>query len=218
MNLFFDIETIPDQRDDALARATELVKVPANYKKPEAIEKFRTENAGEYHAKTALKGLCGEICSIGWAIDDSEAQAITRTHDMTEPELLAKFFAAVKAQAKNGEGSFPNITWVGHNVIEFDLRFLKQRSLVCGVKPPFFIPADARHGNHAFDTMKEWAGWKGYVKLDELCEAFGLEGKGDIDGSMIGLLWANKKYETINQYNKDDVEMTRNVYHRMVWK
>lgn len=217
MNLFIDLETIPDQRKDALDRVKSTLKAPANYKKPEAIEKYISENADEALAKTALKGLYGEICSIAWAIDDNPVQALTRPASMSEGDLLTKFFDTVKTQSKSGQGDYPNITWIGHNIIEFDLRFLKQRALVNRVKPAFFIPADARHGNTAFDTMKEWAGWKGYVKLDELCEVFGFEGKGDVDGSMVGKLWTDGEYHTIQEYNMQDVEIVRNVYRRMTW-
>lgn len=217
MNLFIDIETIPDQRKDALDRVKSTLKAPANYKKSEAIEKYINENADEAWAKTSLKGLYGEVCSIAWAIDDNPVQALTRPASMSEGDLLAKFFEAIKAQTGNGRGDYPNITWIGHNIIEFDLRFLKQRTLVNQVKPAFFIPADARHGSTAFDTMKEWAGWKGYVKLDELCEVFGFPGKGDVDGSMVAKLWADGEYDTIQEYNKQDVEMVRNVYRRMTW-
>lgn len=217
MNLFFDIETIPDQRKDALQRAVELVKAPANYKKPEAIEKYRREHAAEAHAKTALKGIYGELCSIAWAFDDDPVLVVTRTKELSEKDLLEAFFASVKGHDDSSRGSHSSRTWIGHNVIEFDLRFLKQRALIKNVRPPFSIPADARHGQYVFDTMKEWAGWKGYVKLDDLCKAFGLKGKGDIDGSMVGDLWAKGQYDIIMEYNKDDVEKTREVYRRMVW-
>lgn len=218
MKLFFDIETIPDQREGAIDRAAALVKVPANYKKQEIIDKYRLDNAVETHAKTALKGLYGEICSIAWAIDDLRIEAITRDSEMSEASILTHFFTAIENQAKNGEGHFQDITWIGHNVIDFDLRFLKQRALVNNTRSPFIIPADARHGKSVFDTMKEWAGWKGYVKLDELCEVFGFEGKGDIDGSMVGELWATGQYDVIHDYNKHDIEMTRNVYKRMIYE
>ena len=218
MNIYLDIETIPDQRDGALDRAINLVKIPANYKKPEVIEKYRLEHADEVHDKTALKGIAGEVCSIAWAIDNNDVQAITRDPDMTETGLLDGFFKAIQAETPSGQGTYPSITWIGHNVIEFDLRFLKQRALINNIRPPFLIPADARHGKSVFDTMKEWAGWKGYVKLDDLCEAFGLDGKGNVDGSMVSGMWKRGEYQAIHEYNKQDVEMTRSVYQRMIWE
>ncbi len=217
MLLFFDIETIPSQAPDALDRAVNLVKVPANYKKPEAIEKYRKEHAAEAHAKTALKGIAGEICSIAWAIDDDDVQAITRDQDMAEDKLLYMFFNDIQKETPASQGHYPSITWIGHNVIEFDLRFLKQRALIKNIRPPFVIPADARHGKNVFDTMKEWAGWKGYVKLDDLCQAFGIGGKGEVDGSMVGGMWERGEYKAIHEYNKEDVVMVRNVYRRMTW-
>lgn len=222
MKLFTDIETVPDQRPDALERARDNVKPPAHYKKPEVIEKYRNEHAEEAHSKTALKGITGEICSIAWAIEDGDIQAVTRGVNADgEAELLTRFWDELMPVAKDMTpgGQFPRLQWIGHNIIEFDLRFIKQRSFVCGVKPGVFIPADARHGgDHVFDTMKEWAGWKGYVGLNALCDAFGIDGKGDIDGSMVGDLFAAGEYEKISEYNKQDVDITRAVYHRMTWR
>ena len=217
MNLYLDIETIPDQRPGALERAEANIKPPSSYKKPESIERYRKDNAEAQLRRTALQGIAGEVCSIAWAFDDGPIKAATRDRTLSEASILQTFFANV-ADEMDGRGQYPRITWVGHNVIEFDLRFLKQRSLICNVPPAVFIPADARHGKTVFDTMKEWAGWKGYVKLDALCDAFGIPGKSDVDGSMVGDLWDAGEYEKIRQYNIDDVQLVRNVYRRMTWQ
>ena len=138
--------------------------------------------------------------------------------DMTEAELLTLFFDAVGDIVMGENGRYERLTWIGHNVIEFDLRFLKQRAMVNNVRPTVVIPADARHGNNVFDTMKEWAGWKGYVSLDKLAKAFGFEGKEGMSGTDVWPAFQAGEYEKIAEYNKSDVELTRKVYRRMVWK
>ena len=59
----------------------------------------------------------------------------------------------------DSQGRYPRLTWIGHNVIGFDLLFLKQRCWINNIRPPFIIPADAKHGGDSvFDTMVEFAG------------------------------------------------------------
>jgi len=225
-NLYADIETIPDQDEGALENARELVKVPANYKKPEAIERYRLSNAAEAYEKTALNGLHGEICSIAWALGDGEIQGHIRKSDEPESDVLLLFFESVVHDVRrNGEGAFPRLTWIGHNLIDFDLRFLKQRCIVNGIKPPFLIPADARHAsNDVFDTMKAWAGWKGYVKQDALCRALGIESSSEefnsvdlaeMDGSKVWAAYQRGDYDHILTYNKLDVWKVRELHKRM---
>ena len=218
MNLFIDLETIPSQAEGALEDASALVKVPANYKKPEAIEKYRQTHAEEAYRKTALQGIAGEICSIAWAFDSKDICVCTRDETTSEGDLLQCFFYDLRFD--DGRGEFQRITWIGHNLINFDLRFLKQRSLVNRIRCPVHIPADARHGsNNVFDTMKEWAGWRGYVKQDTLYAALGgppFEND-TMDGSQVWDLWKDGKFDELSEYNKRDVEKLRFIYNAMVW-
>ena len=221
-NLYIDIVTIPDQRPGAFDKIYDTIRPPATYKKPESIEKWMVENgskaAAETHLKTSLNGIAGEICSIAWALDDGEIIGNCRRPDTTESWLLQHFFDCIAQETKSGEGEYPRLTWIGHNVIDFDLRFLKQRAIVNNVKPPFLIPADARHGSaQVFDTMKAWAGWKGYVSQEALCEALGIKGKDDMTGADVWPAYQRKEYDTIEEYNRDDVRIVRELFRRMSW-
>lgn len=230
IKLPIDIETIPDQRPGAFERYLDAVEPPANYKKQETIDNWMLENAErvalESFQKTALNGLHGEICSISWALDDSDIQVLTRgADDMSEKELLDKFWDSLEFalnEMGGKSGRWPKLEWVGHNVLEFDLRFLKQRCLVNRVRPAYEIPADGRHGQGwVFDTMKEWSGWRGYVKQDDLCEAFGIAAPDwaqhvcAVDGSQVWELWRNGEYDLIALYNKLDVWKVYEIYKRM---
>jgi len=216
--LYFDLETIPDQGDGAHANAASLVKVPASYKKPEAIEKYRQEHAADAYLKTSLSGLHGEICSIAWAIDDGKIDGQIRLPGESEKDLIEAFFEAVYFDVhREGQGAHPSLEWIGHNVIDFDLRFLKQRCIVNQTKPYFRIPSEARHGKGGvFDTMREWCGWKGFVKQDALCEALGIEGKtGGISGADVWPMYQAGKFGEILAYNKDDVRIVREMHRRL---
>jgi len=216
MNLFIDIETLPDQRPDAFKNILNTVEPPANYKKAESIQKWKDEQgesvAQETYRKTALKGIAGEVLSIAWALDDGEIEGLLRMPGESEADLLSKFFKSVYRQLDHGHS---RLTWIGHNVIEFDLRFIKQRCLVNDVRPSFVIPADAKHGNVVFDTMREWCGWKGYVSQQALCDAFGIDGKSDMTGADVYDEYLAGNYKKILDYNKDDVRIVRELFQRM---
>lgn len=227
--LYIDIETLPDQRPGAFDKYVQAVQPPGNYKKQESIDAWLAENAErvalEDYRKTALSGLRGEICSIAWALDNGEIQSLTRA-DEDEAWLIRKFWVALYAQASELSLSL-RLEWVGHNVIGFDLRYLKQRSIINNVQPVFHIPAESRHGNgQVFDTMVEWCGQYSsnrYVKQDELCEVMGIEPPAwakdvvDVDGSGVFDMWTAREYDKIGVYNKLDVYKVREIHKRMVW-
>lgn len=234
MRNYIDLETIPDQRPDAFERYLDQVKPPGNIKKQESIDKWLLENAEskaeEEYRKTGLTGLHGEICSIAFAIENREILSVTRGKNVAdEVELITWFWSMlydeIRTEAKKSEDArWPRLEWVGHNLIDFDLRFLKQRSIVNGIEPSINIPADARHGTgHVFDTMKEWAGWRGYVKQDELVEALGIESPDwamdldDIDGSKVWDIYREGDFQLIADYNKLDVWKVREIHRRMTY-
>lgn len=228
-NLFFDIETLPDQREGALDVVLQDIHPPAQYKKPESIEKWMKENAEaqavEQWKKTALKGIAGEVCSIAWAFDDGVIKAATRDEQKSEAWVLSRFFSDLSDEIRPGEGRYPNLRWIGHNIIGFDLRFLFQRMVINELMPPVKIPINDRHGSrHVFDTMVEWAGWKEWAKLDDIYYALGIETEEgyddviEVDGSMVWDLWQAHRFGLIEDYNCYDVEKVRQVYKRLTWE
>ena len=107
------------------------------------------------------------------------------------------------------------VRFVGHNVSGFDLRFIICRSIVLGVEIPTIIPRDIKPWSQdIFDTMVAWAGARGTIGQDRLCEALGLPGKGDFDGSMVAEAWANGEHEKIASYCLQDVETVRAIHRR----
>ena len=213
MNIFLDIETIPSQSPDLLAKFRAEVTAPASYKKPESIAEWLAENADrvaqEQMDKTGLDPAYGHICTIGWAVDDGEVQTMHAETVENERATIAAFFTAL-----------PSDTWakprfIGHYITGFDLRFILCRAVVLGVKIPPAIPRDPKPwGNDTFDTMTAWAGSRGTIGLDRLCGALGIDGKGDVDGSMVEQMWRESRHAEIAAYCAADVERTRAVYRR----
>lgn len=217
--LYLDIETIPAQTQRAKDRIAATVKPPAQMKKAETIaawEKDGKEQAViEAIDKTSFDGGLGHVCCIGWAVGDEHPQSYSMFDFSLEEEadMMDHFFEAIRHDYTTGAAP----TIVGHYISGFDIRFLTQRAICLGLRLPRWWPHEAKPwGNEIFDTMVKWAGTKGTVSLDNLCFALGIEGKGDVDGSMVAKMFANGEHEAISRYCRDDVERVRQVHKKMI--
>ncbi|MCO6407318.1 3'-5' exonuclease family protein [Hoeflea alexandrii] len=216
MHLYLDIETIPTADPIIIERVAANVTPPASMKKADTIAAWEAEKKPEAVAeavsKTGLNGAYGHVAFIGFALDDDPVECWSwPLYHEDERALLAGFSEAL---SDIPFGRIPTI--VGHNIANFDLRFLWQRAIVLGVRMPSWFPRDPKPwGDDVFDTMTKWAGARDYIKMDELCFALGIDGKGDIDGSMVGELFAAGEYQKIADYCIDDVEKVRQVHRRM---
>lgn len=221
--IYIDIETLPTQNPVLIQSFKDSIKAPGNYSKQESIDKWLEENrdieADKLHRKTSFDGLHGEIFSIAWALDDGAVQVVYRGDNETEEFLLQSFFAQI-SDITDSYGNRSVISkWVGHYITGFDLRYIWQRCVVNRVLPSVSIPYDAKPwDDKVFDTKVSWTGsgqYSGAGSLDALSKAFGLDGKGDIDGSKVYDYWLAGRFEEIAKYNKEDVVKTRELYKRM---
>jgi len=220
--IYLDIETLETNRQDVIDEIRASIKAPGQFKKPESIaawleENRKSETEAEV-AKTALSGAFGRVCCIGIAIDDDERP---RTfHGLDEPVLLANFSAWLNSEVPPGK--YDSLI-VGHNVLAFDLRFLVQRYMVNGIRPPFAIARAAQSKpwevDKVFCTMTQFVGVGNRISLDKLCRALNVESpKGDIDGSKVGEYVKAGRLEEVAEYCRKDVEATRQVYKRMTFQ
>jgi DNA polymerase elongation subunit (family B) len=219
MLLYLDIETIPAQSPEVHARIAETVKPPANYKKADTIAAWEQGEkpalVKEAIAKTSFDGSVGHVCCIGWAWELDGVQIAWAETVAGERELLADVMRTLDRRLVDIPWQQPVI--IGHNIANFDIRFLWQRAIVLGIPMPRWFPRDPKPwGNDVFDTMTAFAGSRGTIGMDRLCLALGMDGKGDIDGSMIADLWAKGEHQKIADYCKADVERTRKIHHRMM--
>lgn len=243
MKLYLDTETIPAQRPDvleeiravekiALDAALAAIKPPGNYKKQETIDAWNAEEAPKLaqalrdqfdstveaaYRKTGLDGAFGQICVIGWALDDDEPQVLMSADD--EKHLLREFGRALKSIPPN---ELHATMIVGHNCANFDIRFMAQRAIVHGIRPHPVIARAARakpwEDQILFDTMVQWAGVGGKISLDKLCRALGVPSpKGEIDGSKVWDYVKAGRIAEVAEYCKRDVEATRAVHRRMTF-
>lgn len=220
MNLTIDIETLPNPE----FRGDITVSPPGNMSKPETIQKWKEDCEqkaidAEFR-KLGLDGTRGQIFCIAWAFDEEPAECVSTKVD-SEATMLSLFVANIKSRLYQTPGRPETLKWVGHNITGFDLRYIWQRCVVNGIKPSINIPYKAKPwDDNVFDTCIEWKGQYGSNtsgSMGAICKAFGIEGKGDMDGSKVYDEYLAGNYQKIIDYCKDDVERVRKIHKRMTF-
>ncbi len=200
MNLFFDIETIPAQE----AQHDILKGIHA---KKLADGRKVTGKFEEYLATTSFDGAFGQIICIGYAIDDKPVEVLQGE----EKQILKDFWAIAK-----GANLF-----IGFNNMDFDLRFIYQRSTVNGVIPTKNLSFARYRSNPIYDIMWEWRKWarEPSVSLDTLAKALGIPSSkgGAIEGKNVWQAYKDGRIKDICDYCKRDVDVTRQIYNRMTF-
>ncbi len=225
MNIYIDIETLPTTDAEAIAEIAAGIKPPANYSKPETIAKWMEENKEqaikEAVHKTGFSGLYGRIACVCYAFDDGEVYAVSDSDEKTLLEnLYSHIYDMTSTQAHHGVVENP-ATFIGHNIVGFDLPFMKHRSIINRVKPPISVRKAFNvkpWSGEVADTMLIWSSDKEKrASMDKLCKAFGIPGKGDFDGSMVADTWPTDPQKVID-YCKMDVIRTREIYKRLTFQ
>jgi DNA polymerase elongation subunit (family B) len=212
MNIVFDIETIPVQDEVIIKKIADEIKAPATMKKAETITNWEQNDKqsaiDEAVAKTSFDGAYGSICCIGWAIDDGEIKSVIGK----ERFIIQSFFNDILEAGKDAF-KYANVTmkpvFIGHNVSAFDLRFLFQRAVVLGIKPPYCIPFNAKSwDSQIYDTMTSFAGFGNRISLDKLSN-------NTMTGADVYPMYKEGRIDDIAAYCRDDVNLTRSVYKRL---
>ncbi len=223
MICYLDIETLPTNDPSVIAQLEKSIKAPATYKKPESIQAWLDENKDqalkELLSKTSFNGLYGRIACVCWSFDNGEV--LSSEFDDSERMILERLNDSISDNSKyshHSGDSFDSVVFCGHNIAGFDLPFLWHRSVINDVKPIQSLGKAMKAkpwDNSIADTMLMWSSDKEKrVSMDKLCAAFGIEGKGDFDGSMVADTWPTDPQKVI-EYCKDDVRRTREIYKRL---
>ncbi len=238
MNVFIDIETVPDQREGAFESflnydnvkcpfttktqiGEDLNMQPEEYKfigaddfKLMWVNKKGSEQAviqaEQEYRKTSFDGARGEIISIAFAVEDSEVVTYKRD-GITESELISGAFEHLRSELGGKSPWF-----IGHNIGGFDLKFLFQRCVINRIDPKVDLKQWGRHAANYYDTMQAWAGFGNRISQDNLCKALGIEGKPcDISGANVWDHYKAGNIARIAEYNAQDVETVRKIYARL---
>lgn len=225
--LYFDIETIPAPESH---RETLKYLYERKMKKIPEDSDRKVDTFEEFFDKTGFDGTYGRIFCIAYAINDEPLKCLSSEDgsEAGEREMVRQFWELA--------GRADLI--VGHNIRDFDLPFIMQRSVILGVKPtwnkyqePGKKPWEmtkfldfARYKNAPiFDTMWEWSNWVdkwSNKTIEHLALAMGIptpKGEG-IDGSEVWNFFKAGKGKEICEYCMRDVETVRAVYKRMIFE
>ena len=212
--IFLDIETLPARSDKyAELRYLFAKKLEKKNKRKEMSEEVIIEEVTskeeakfeDYVKGTSFDAAFGRVLCIAYAINDEPTAVIC--NDQDEKATLENFWNLVKDVD----------LFVGHNIFNFDLKFLYQRSVVLGIKPSQQLSFAKFRNFPIYDTMHEWSRWTDKnVGLEHIALALGIPTpKEGIDGSQVFDFYQAGKVKEICDYCKRDVETTRAVYKRI---
>lgn len=201
MKLFFDIETLPASGHDM-----PLIKQFYEEMKAKKIGEAPKLDFDTFHRNTSFQGEFGRIFCIGYARDDEPAEALSGD----ERQMLIDFWEEAREER----------LFIGHNIMEFDFRFIYKRSVILGVRPSRDLSFARYRSEPIFDTMKEWEKWGAQgASLHKLSLALGIASPKEegIDGSKVYDYFLEGRGDEIIKYCKRDVEATRAVYKKMTF-
>lgn len=213
--LFFDIETIPSKDKQVIERIASTIRPPGNIKKKESVDAWLAENyeqaLKEKIHETGLNGAYGSVACIAWNDGDL---TVSTFKDMNEKEVISDFYEAIETLECSA--------FSGHNIAGFDLKFLKQRSMILGIKPPKNIlkAMNAKPWDDCIkDIMLMWDPEKNKMtSLALMCWLFGVKHEHDgFDGSMVAETWPVDPQKVID-YCISDVKATREIYYKMMFE
>jgi predicted PolB exonuclease-like 3'-5' exonuclease len=191
--LYFDIETVPT---DQSLKEHGLLDAQIQIDEAEIIKKL------------SLSAATAKIICLGYAIEPS----LTNTVDVLEGQEtdIIKNFWKLAADSN---------LFVGHNILDFDLRFIYQRSVIHQIKPSRDIPFSRFRNAPIYDTMHEWSKWgREHTSLDALAKALGIPSpKENLDGSKVYPYYRAGRLGEIIAYCKRDVDSVRQIYHRLTF-
>lgn len=200
MNLFLDIETIPAPKEKHVILKEIHSKKVRDGKKVD-------ENFEAYLAATSFDGAFGKIICIGYALDSQPADVFFGD----ETQILKDFWTTAR-EAR---------LFVGFNLMDFDLRFIYQRSIINGVLPTQNLNFARYRNSPIYDCMHEWNKWdqRSHISLDTLAKALGLQSSkdGGIEGKDVWKAYQDHREQEIYDYCKRDVEVTRQIYKKMTF-
>ncbi|MBF8268106.1 MAG: putative 3'-5' exonuclease related to the exonuclease domain of PolB [Dehalococcoidia bacterium] len=209
ISLFLDIETLPGD-ESVKAQIEADIKHPPQMTKPETIEKWEMEQKpSEIEKKyrdTSLRGHTGRILCVGYIKEGPHGttEGVLRGD---EPAILKEFW----------ELAADVDLFVGFNVLEFDLKYIWQRSVVHRVSPSRRLDFARYRGGEVYDVMQEWEKWgRDHISLDALSRALGIPSPKDkMHGSEVYDYYLAGRLQDICDYCLGDVRATREIYNRM---
>lgn len=220
MKIVLDIETIQATRSEwANLLGIDLVPTPeaALQSEPDLFayagneERMHKEN--ELYERSAFDGTFSRIVVIGVLVfsDAMVPQGAIAWYGDNELEMLRQFWDRL--------GQLRPSLIITHNGLGFDLPFIKKRSIIHQIKPPFDINLAKFRTDPVYDTMAIWSNWdmRGWVKLDVLAKALNVDTKSG-SGSQVAEMWTQGLQKETAEYCLQDTFVTYGCYCRMTFR
>jgi len=220
LKIVLDIETIQATRSEwAALLDIELVSQPGASLGSEgdlfshAQYEEKTQKENELYERSAFDGTFSRIVVIGVLVFSNAMvpQGAIAWYGKNESELLRQFWERM--------GQLRPSLIITHNGLGFDLPFIKKRSIIHQVKPPFDINLAKFRTEPVYDTMAIWSNWdmRGWVKLDVLARALNVATKSG-SGAQVAEMWAQGLRKETAEYCLQDTFVTYGCYSRMVFQ
>jgi predicted PolB exonuclease-like 3'-5' exonuclease len=191
--LFFDIETVPTEQS---LKDNGLLEAQIKLDEAEIVKKL------------SLSAATSRILCLAYALEPPlDSPVLVLGGD--EREIIQGFWQL----------AIDTDLFVGHNLLDFDLRFIYQRSIIHRIKPSREISLARFRNAPVYDTMHEWSQWgREHVSLDLLARALGVPSpKETLDGSKVYPYFQAGRLPEICDYCCRDVETVRLVYRRLTF-
>jgi len=209
IRLFLDIETLPG--DESLKQDIAAnIGPPRNISRFERIKQWEEEEkqleVEKRYRDTSLRGHTGRILCIGY-IKDLVEETTEGILSGDEQTILRVFWEL--AQDVD--------LFVGFNLLDFDLKYIWQRSVINGMVPSRELNFARFRSEPIYDVMQEWGKWgRGYISLDALAKALGIDSpKGELDGSKVYDYYLEGRQREIYDYCMRDVVATKKIYEKL---
>ena len=223
--LVFDIETIGENYDE-MDEATKEIMLKWLKKESYSDEEYQRE-VDAVKDNLGFSPLTGQIVAIGVLEVESEKGAVyyqnpdlavgqlseedrdgVKLKVMSEKEMLEKFWEVAKHASE----------CISFNGRAFDVPFILVRSAVHGIRVPInLMPPRYSSNANPIDLLDQLTFFGSVRKKGNLhlwCRAFGIKSpKADgISGDDVGMLFKEKQFLKIAEYNVGDLRATRELY------
>jgi 3'-5' exonuclease len=222
--LFIDVETLPPPEEARASVNPALVfKLENRCRAPQPDA--GVECTEEQFRRLALHAEYGRMLCVGMIVEQDgevvcqgvlgrERQSL-KFH-LDEARTLRGFWNQLRGFDERRD------LIIGHNIYEFDLPFLYKRSVILKVQPSVRLSFARYRSRPIFDTMKEWElwAWRPGIKLEELAEVLqlGMSKTDGMDGDCIYDRFREGCHREIADYCMRDVELTREIYYRLIFE
>lgn len=174
--------------------------------------------------ETALDGALGRILCIGYTEQNESGKIVahgcfgwnksSEQFEMDEAKMLTEFWDYLKGFNLNKD------LIIGHNILEFDLPFIKKRSLIHDVLPTVNFSYYKYQKEPIFDTMLHFDSWfsgkNKTTSLKKLAYAFGLDCPKEILGELnVYDAFIAGEYKLLHDYCKADVKATHLIWRKL---